>query len=498
VSEPITFIANPTQQQFIESNAQADLFAAKKGEGKSAALCWAILRHTRGNPGARWLFLRDTFENLRRTSMAEFFTWFPNGVYGTYHEGKKLWVWDHERTGIKGEIYFMGCDDETGASRIASMPLAGVAIDEPAGASSEGTDGVPEYVFDTAMGQLRQKGMKWYAAKLATNNPDESHWTYRRFVDPGTPPDPSIPKLPDQESGYRIHQTRGAENLDNLPPGYYQNLARQWAHRPDLVRRFVKGEFGFQSKGKAVTPEWNDRMHLAEDLAPVRGVPMTLMWDGGSTPTCVISQITPLGDWLILQSFVGQDTGMYELIRDVVKPILNSRYTGLAYRHTGDPNLKSPEQSSKGTTAEKVIRKELGGVFTPGPINIPSRVEPLREVLRRTRDGRGVVLVDKKLARHVWHALRGGWHYHVTRAGTVGQISKDEHSHPGDCMGYGAALLFPMGRPKDDRHAPVKSRAASYFNSAPHPGTSLGMARPGARLPKQARTIGNSGEQRGD
>ena len=37
----IEFRANPVQKAFITSRAKADLFAARMGEGKSAALCWA-------------------------------------------------------------------------------------------------------------------------------------------------------------------------------------------------------------------------------------------------------------------------------------------------------------------------------------------------------------------------------------------------------------------------------------------------------------------------
>ena len=73
----VCFVANPTQRLFIESRARADLFSCRMGEGKSAALCWAIWFHTSNNPGARWLVIRDTWENCRETTQVEFFKWFP-------------------------------------------------------------------------------------------------------------------------------------------------------------------------------------------------------------------------------------------------------------------------------------------------------------------------------------------------------------------------------------------------------------------------------------
>ena len=78
----LDFKPNPTQRNFICSQATADFFSTRVGEGKSTALNWAIFYHTKHNPGARWAMIRDTWENLRRTTLASFFEWFPPGVCG--------------------------------------------------------------------------------------------------------------------------------------------------------------------------------------------------------------------------------------------------------------------------------------------------------------------------------------------------------------------------------------------------------------------------------
>lgn len=489
-----TFTANPVQRAFIESRAQADAFAARKGEGKSAGLCWAAYYFTHHNPGATGICLRDTYENLRRTTLEEWFRWFKPGVYGDWIGSERVWHWNKKRTGLEGKVYFMGAEAKEDAQRIASMPLAYALFDEPAPAANS-SQGIDEFVFDTVMAQLRQPGMKWYACKLALNNSDQTHWVYRRFVKPGTPPNPHIKLLPMQESGFRCWQTKEVENIQNLPPGYYETLAQQWAHRKDLLRRFVEGRWGFQSKGKAVTPEWNDDIHLASGLQPVRGLPVKLMWDGGQHPACVFSQITPLGDWLILDAFHGEGFGVYELIRDVVKPRLLERYPWVktvarALEHTGDPTLESPDQSSSAHDAAKTIVRELGGAWFPGPIKIDDRVNPLREVLRKTRDGRGLMVVDRDTAEDVWFALRGGWHYRVSRTGVVGNIEKDHpHSDVGDCMGYGAAKWFPAGKVAQ-RKPVVATRVGGYFNTAPGvPKPFIGRG-PAVNLPPEMKSIG--------
>ena len=191
---------------------------------------------------------------------------------------------------------------------------------------------------------------------------------------------------------------------------------------------------------------------------------------------------------------------MYELIRDVVRPRLLERYPWIktiqrSVDSTGDPNLDMREQSRSRTadgrrnSAVTVILKEVGGSWTKGPVDEASRVEPLREVLRKTRDGRGLVVVDRDNAEPVWFALRGGWHYRISRTGVVGSIVKDEHSHPGDCMGYGAARWFPQGK-LATRGKTVEARVGGYYNAAPGVRKPFIGRGPGVNLPPEARTIG--------
>lgn len=406
---------------------------------------WACWYHTLHNPGANWLIIRDTWENLRKTTLQEFFHWFPPGQFGEWKAGDKEFVWNTAKTGLKGRVMFMGVETPDDATKIASMPLGGFAIDEPSSAAGS-SSGVDKFVFETAMAQLRQPGMKWYAAKLAQNNPDETHWTYSTFYDPGTPPRPGAQLPPEQTAGYQAWQTKEPENLNNLPTGYYEKLEQTWKERPDLLRRFVQGKHGYQQVGKPVTPEWSDELHLATGLKPVKNVPLWLLWDGGLNPTCLITQVTPMGDWLVLESHVGDGYGMFELIEDVVKQALASRYRGFTWQHTGDPNLKMREQSSSAQSAAKLIKKELGGVFRPGPVSISARVDPLQAVLRKVRAGRGVVQVDRHRAKDVWHALRGGWHRKIARTGQVGDVVKNASSHPGDaCLAAGTMVWCRRG-----------------------------------------------------
>jgi hypothetical protein len=461
------FAPNRMQRAFIMSQARADLFSSRMGEGKSTALCWSAFFHTRHNPGAEWALVRDTWENMQATTMKSFFEWFPPGIYGTFNQSKKRFEWAE---GVaKGAVTFMGMDDPQDASRLMSRELAGLCFDEPAPAI--GSAGIDEMIFDIGLTRLRQPGMQWYGCKLAENNPDENHWTYRRFALPGHDPD------------FILWQPPNPENMSNLPANYYENLRRTLGHRPDLVRRFVDGDFGFQSVGRAVTPQWIDKLHLAVGLVPVPRTELVLLWDFGLNPTCIVTQKTPLGSWLILDAMVGDGIGAEELIEGAVAPLLRERYPRFGITHVGDPAGTSREQSSSKRSAVRSLKTKLGGVWHSGPQKTAERLDPLRAVLTRTLGGRGLVQVDRDRATAVWQALRGGWHYHVARTGLVsGEPEKDMNSHPGDAMGYGAAYLFPMGRRRvlgSQAMAELPQSGASYFNQ---PSTFLG--RPGIIVPQ--------------
>lgn len=461
-----TFRANPVQQGFIQSRATADLFSSRRGEGKSVGLCWSTLYHTRHNPGANWAIGRDTFENLQKTTMKTFFEHFPNGVYGNYHQTKKEWTWAE---GVaKGTVTFVGLDDPSDASKFLSWELAGICLDEPAPAVTSG--GIDELIFDIGMTCLRQPGMQWYGMKLAENNPDESHWTYKKFVSPGTP-------------GYKLWQPATPENIGNLPDGYYENMRAALAHRPDLQRRFVDGMFGFQQEGRPVTPQWDDNHHLYLGLRPIPKYPVHCLWDWGHNPTCIVTQRTPMGEWLILDALVGEGIGAEELIVDAVRPLLADRYKNSELHHIGDPSGETGDQSSILRSPVGTLKKCLGGSWRRGPIKLIHRIEPLQAVLAR----KGIVRVDRERASAVWHALRGGWHYHVARTGLVStEPRKNIHSHPGDAMGYGAAILYPMGKlvmaQKKDQIEPTRatysfgSGGGVRFPAKPPHGTVIGAS----------------------
>jgi hypothetical protein len=173
-------------------------------------------------------------------------------------------------------------------------------------------------------------------------------------------------------------------------------------------------------------------------------------------------------NWMILEAYVGEEIGTLELIQDVITGRIEDRFKGLPISHYGDPQGKQRDQSSSEQTAVKVIKKELGGRWYPGPREWPARRDAIRRCLGLLRNGVGLVQIDEKKAKAVWHALRGGWHYQKHNTGIVSQQArKDIHSHPGDALSYGAAVLFPTGERKTRNvGGGIAIRQPAYFRRA--------------------------------
>lgn len=489
----VRFTANPMQKVFIENRPfpgftrpedwdpaikpqVSDLFSCRMGEGKSAALCWAAWFYTKFNPGANCALIRDTWENMRATTMEEFFKWFPPGIMGKFTKSEKRFDWTAH--GMRGTVYFLGMDEEKDAGKLQSREFGFFGMDEPSPAA--GTGGIEAMIFETAMTRLRQPGMHWYAAKLAQNNPDENHWTYQKFVDPGT-------------AGYTHFQTRAPENEKNLPPGYYAEMTKDLAGRPDLQRRFIEGKFGYQQNGVAVTPRFNEVVHVAEKLEPIRGADVVLSWDGGLTPACTVHQIGPSGVWYILDCLIEHDGGVYQLIEDQVFRLLETRYSNFRGRwsHVGDPSLGNREQSDSRTSAVRVIKEKLGGRWRPGPTDIHAGTDPLNKRIGLLGPGGlGMIQIDRERAKPVWHALRGGWHFPKHKGGVVGGQPVKNHpdSDIGDTLRYFAGLYFPRGEAKMKRSGRHRGSSGARY-TAGRPSLADSLRKVVTQIPKEFRDI---------
>jgi hypothetical protein len=424
-----------------------------QGEGKTWAGAIAMILAGRAwkektgqpLPGA---IVRDSHANIKRMTVPS-----VQKASNKLGEGTMLqWKNDFKRLEcVDGTlaIDLFGMDDLASLTRIQGAEYAWIWLEEPAPMIESANAGLSLDVYNACLSRVARALSTEFEAlglqprlQITMNPADEEHWTFHELIENPRFPNPQFPRIRIRvyniPYGENVHQSQTSRDMTKLA---FQN-------NPGLMMRYVGGQFAFVQAGKAVSPNYNESIHRSDrKLDPIPGCPGLRFWDGGLNPTCILAQITPRGRVIILDSFVGENIGMRQLIRQEVRPMLESyRYKEAripSWRDIGDPALNQREQSDSEQRAAMVIEDELGGFFEPGPVDWYTRREAVAEGLNHLVDGYPMV----HLSRHegkLHRALRGGWHYHVDPSGRVlrNEPIKNIHSHPGDAFGYGIAVIM--------------------------------------------------------
>ena len=292
---------------------------------------------------------------------------------------------------------------------------------------------------------MNEGGPSWSGVLLDFNAPDTDSYLYELLVE----------NLPDGWEFFRQPSARSpqAENLPNLPPGYYQ---RQIAGQPDwYVRRMIDNEFGYSRDGKPIYPEYNDAIHFASGgLEPIPGLPLILGADAGGTPAATIWQRAPDGQWRGLDELTtadGEVTGPTRF-SGMLKRLLRERYESYQISGWVDPSaLFGGDKDSKDDQAWcSIVSSRTRIRLRAAPTNNPSpRIEALRLPMTRMIDGHKPGLIIGPRMKVFRKGLLSGYRLKKIR-GASGRYDdkpeKNEFSHVVEAGQYG---LLGAGEYKD-------------------------------------------------
>ena len=190
---------------------------------------------------------------------------------------------------VVAEIYLIPLEEEDDQKRLLSMQLTGAAVNECTEISVD--------LFGAISGRCgrypskAEGGPSWFGIIADCNAPVIGSAWWKMFEEEK----PSDWQLFEQPSGLAIN----AENVDNLPEGYYQRLAKN--PNRDWVRRYVEAEYGEDPSGTAVFREsfkWS--FHTVDEPSPVPGSIILLGQDFGRNPCSLIAQPDHRGRVMIL------------------------------------------------------------------------------------------------------------------------------------------------------------------------------------------------------
>ena len=226
-----------------------------------------------------------------------------------------------------------------------------------------------------------------------------------------------------------------AENIHNLPPGYYQQMLL--GKNLDWIRCYAGGEYTYVQEGRPVWPEYEDTT-MSGDTEIDPNVPIQVGLDFGLTPAATIGQRLPNGRWLIHHEIVTFDMGLERFGHQLLGE-LNQRYPNHQVMIWGDPAGMARDAIYEVTAFDYL--KTLGLRAQPTASNdFKVRREASAAPMQRLIAGKPGLIVNRecKLLRK---ALAGGYHFKRVAVG-AGQErfrdapNKNEHSHIGDSFGY--------------------------------------------------------------
>jgi hypothetical protein len=420
------------------------------GSGKSSTCCVEIMaRALRQKPSpdgirrSRWLVMRNTYPELKSTTIKTWETWFPANVapikWDTPITSTMKIADIGDGTALELEVMFMALDRPTETGKLRSLELTGAWINE----ASE----IPKEIFDMVtqrVGRFPSKivgGPSWSGIILDTNPCDDDHWYYK-VAEEEQPETWKFFRQPGglfRDSEGRYHPNPDAENVFNLPGGYEYYLRQVTSKDDDWINVFLLGNYGSTKDGKPVYPEYNDKVHcLEKNVEAERGLPIVLGWDFGLTPACCILQVTARGKIIVLDEIVSEDMGIRQFANEMVKPLLANKYNGYTIHSAGDPAGNIRAQTDERTCLQELLE---AGIYTePAPTNdfIPRR-ESVAFFLTRMADGEPAFLVNPRCTM-IRKGLAGRYKFERLKVSGLARFkdrpTKDIYSHIQDALQY--------------------------------------------------------------
>jgi hypothetical protein len=396
---------------------------------------------TQGKVRSRFAVVRNTYPQLKDTVIRTYLDWFPEGIFGRYNVTDKIYKIAREQDGdqIEVELLFKALDSPEDVRDLLSLELTGAHIDE--------AREIPHDVFKGILGRVgRFPSLKDTGGKdpfltppqvvLTTNYPNTEHWIYDDFV-------------AHPVEGYTMYRQTQAENKHNLRPNYYEDLERDFANRPDLLKTLVRGEWGVTIRGRIVYPEFDREKHVAKAHLEPLDAPVIRGWDNtGLSPACVITQLGPTGQWLILKEFTADDMGIVDMGEMVQIWCAETfgKYSG-RYRDIGDP---AGRVRDTGKMSPKDYLAKIGIHCEDGQVNFKVRREAVVSRLQKPINKTWAIQIDPGCKRLI-DGFEGGYAYpEIGNSGVFRpEPMKNDYSHIHDALQYPATRLFIHEQPDD-------------------------------------------------
>jgi hypothetical protein len=421
----LDFKTPPTIGKFMLDDSFVRLIMGPVGSGKSAGCFMELLRRARlqepDNKGVRrtrMAIIRNTLQQLKQTCLADIEMWLnPIAKFKVSDSTIQVRFPLPDGTRVESDWLMIPLDTRQDQQRLLSLNLTGAWV-------SEFREIEPSLIsaLSGRCGRFPSQAVAkptWYGIVAETNPPDEdSEWFTLLEVD--RPPNWAFYKQP---GGLDPK----AENIENLPEGYYDNLMSN--NNSDWSDIHVHAKYGKSLGGQAVfRASFSPDFHIvdSEELLHIDHMPFMIGQDFGRTPASLIGQIDNRGRLVIFDEITSEDMGIEQFIIEKLRPLLNDKYRGKHVFMVGDPKGRDKSQVNEDSPFD--VLKRMGFEVYPAPTNnIEARLRAVEQLLLHQIGG-GPMLMISNTCTVTCAAMKYWYRY---RRKTTGMLEdKPEKTHP--------------------------------------------------------------------
>jgi hypothetical protein len=429
MTHSVDFEVIESLDDFYFSDDFISLVCGPIGSTKTTAGIMKIIYHAakmapdkKGIRKSRCVWVRNTREQLRDTSIPDFLKWIPDGVMGSFLKSEYKFV--IQIGDIECEVLFRGLDDSNDVRRLLSLQASFIIFDE--------FREIHPDIYNAAQGRVGRypdKMINGVGCVSDDGAPNAHVWGMSNPPDADTFWEELLTNPPDN-----VHVTIQPSGLSPeadwvrfLPDDYYSNLAT--GKTQDWIDVYIHAKFGRSLSGQPVFSSFDRAVHVAKkEIQPLQGGGTVLIGvDAGLTPAAVVGQTAYDGRVIVYNALTAEGKGALRFIREDLKPLLASKFAGRTYRIIIDPAAFQRVQTDERTVAD--IYRAEGFKVTPAKTNaIAARLNAVDSYLTRTVNGHAGILLCPVGATMLTQALGGKYRYKINTKGVRDETP--EKSHP--------------------------------------------------------------------
>lgn len=415
----------PTIQDFMRDDThRIRVVVGPLGSGKTMGCIMELLRRAceqqphNGVRYTRWACIRNTLQQLRQTVMADTMQYLGSCAhYYTTDSTIQLRLRLPDGTSVHSDWMLLPLDSKDDVRRLLSLQLSGAWINE--------LREVPFEIIRPLLGRVGRYpskalgGSSWRGIICDTNPWDTDSLYHERMV------------LNPRPGWGLYHQPSGigpdAENVDNLPDGYYQDLMED--NDVDWATVHVESQWGTSNAGQAVFRKTFHAPTHVRDMGVVvnPNKPVMVGLDFGRTPCAIIGQHDNYGRAILMKEVITEGMGLLQMVEEHLKPILlNPPFAGRRVFIVGDPAGRQRSQITEETPFD--VLKSLGFLAYPASTNeINGRLLAVERLLRATVMGEPALQISRTGCPTLIRALGNNYRFRRRRDGQYDDIPEKLH-----------------------------------------------------------------------